>query len=66
VPNAYAYNLNGTYWPKVGGPPSTVVKIYLHSSLTAQEINLKPVVRDTIDEYNALPALNPWLDEVST
>lgn len=65
VANAFAYNLNGTYWPKVSGPPSTVVKIYLDASLTAQEVNLKPVVRNTIDEYNALPALNPWLDEIS-
>lgn len=65
APSTYAYVLSGEYWTKVSHPPSTVATIGLYSSLAAEEVNLKPVVRDTIDEYNALPALNPWLDEIS-
>jgi hypothetical protein len=71
APNAAAYNFlcpGGVclHWQKVNSAPSTVLKVFLDASLTQQEVNLKPVVRDTIDAFNALPALNPWLNEVTS
>lgn len=64
--NGYPGNYVCIRWPRVLEPPSTVVTIFLGSSLTLEEVNLKPVVRDTISHFNAQPALNPWLDEVGS
>lgn len=54
------------HWKIVDSAPSTVVSIYLGDGLADEEVNLKPVVRDSIDEFNGVAALNPFLDEVTS
>ena len=54
------------HWPKVSSPPSWVGQVYLAIDLKYEEVNLKPVVRDTISEYNGIAALNPYLQEIDT
>jgi hypothetical protein len=53
-------------WPKTAGNLSITVDVYLSDLLEDQEVNLKTDVRNSFDEYNPLPARNPYLQERST
>lgn len=49
-------------WKKAAGGLSITADGYLFDSLEDEEINLKNDIRDAWDEYNALPANNPFIN----
>lgn len=52
-------------WPKTANNLSTTQYVYLHSSLTNANINLKPDVRDAMERWNDAPARNPFMVETT-
>jgi hypothetical protein len=53
-------------WAKTASNLSINVDVYLHSSLTSQEVNLKTIALDSMGKYNAIAARNPHLQQTTS
>ena len=53
-------------WSKTASNLSINVDVYLHSSLTSQEVNLETIALDSMGKYNAIAARNPHLQETTS
>lgn len=53
-------------WSKTASNLSINVDVYLHSSLSSQEINLKDIALDSMGKYNAIAARNPHLQTTTS
>lgn len=53
-------------WAKTASNLSINVDVYLHSSLTSEEINLKTIALDSMGKYNAIAARNPHLQQTTS
>lgn len=53
-------------WAKTGSDLSINVDVFLHSSLSSEEVDLKTDLRNTFTKYNAIAARNPHLQETTS